>query len=209
MVVGYYNYTVWMTYLSLLVGGLGIYFALTGNPLAAVICLGVSGILDLFDGKVARLKKDRTIAEKQYGIQIDSLTDLICFGALPVGIGYAVGMHSLYFIPLFCLFLLAGMIRLAYFNVKELNKEVGEKSVFYGLPITTSAIIIPFIWLLRCFLKDNFYILYAVILGALMLLFVLKIKIKKPSIKASILFSSLLVVIFITLLILELTLCKG
>ena len=67
--VGYYNYTVWMTYLSLLIGGLGVFLTLTGNPLGGVICLGVSGCLDLFDGKIARLKKDRTIEEKQYGIQ--------------------------------------------------------------------------------------------------------------------------------------------
>ncbi len=207
--VGYYNYTVWMTYLSLLVGGLGIFFALTGNPLAAVICLGISGCLDLFDGKVARTKKDRTDEEKQYGIEIDSLTDLICFGVLPVSIGYAVGMKEYYFIPLFCLFILFGMIRLAYFNVRELNKDKDGISIFYGVPITTSAIVIPFIWLLRCFMKENFYILYAVILGILMILFITKVRIKKPSVKQSIVFASILVICFIVLLCLELTLCRS
>ena len=207
--VGYYNYTVWMTYLSLIIGGVGIFFALTGNPLAAVICLGISGCLDLFDGKVARLKKDRTAEEKQYGIEIDSLTDMICFGVLPVAIGYSIGMKEYYFIPLFCLFILAGMIRLAYFNVRELNRAADEKSVFYGVPITTTAMVVPFIWLLRCFMKENFYILYAVILGLLMILFVSKIKIKKPSVKVSIIFASILVVIFIVLLCLELILCRS
>ncbi len=207
--VGYYNYTVWMTYLSLLIGGLGVFLTLTGNPLGGVICLGVSGCLDLFDGKIARLKKDRTIEEKQYGIQIDSLTDLICFGVLPVAIGYAVGMKEMYFIPLFCFYILAGMIRLAYFNVREMNSDIDEKSVFYGVPITTAAMIIPFIWLLRCFLKEKFFILYAIILGLLMFLFLFKIKIKKPTVKISIIFSTILIIIFITLLILELTLCKG
>lgn len=205
--VGYYNYTVWMTYVSLLVGSLGIFFALTGNPLAAVICLGISGCLDLFDGKVARTKKDRTLEEKQYGIQIDSLTDMICFGVLPVAIGYSVGMKAYYFIPLFCLYILAGMIRLAYFNVKELNRAPEEKSIFYGVPITTAAMVIPFIWLLKYFLKDNFYILYASILGLLMALFVAKIKIKKLSAKASIILATCLIVVFIVLLCLELTLC--
>ena len=102
--VGYYNYTVYLTYFSLLSGGIGIYFALAGNPLIAILCLGISGMLDLFDGKVARTKKDRNDEEKSYGIQIDSLSDLVCFGVLPVCIGYAVGMTSYFFIPLFALF---------------------------------------------------------------------------------------------------------
>ncbi|RAZ93935.1 hypothetical protein DK853_37745, partial [Klebsiella oxytoca] len=82
---------------------------------------------------------------------------------------------------------------------------IDEKSVFYGVPITTAAMIIPFIWLLRCFLKEKFFILYAIILGLLMFLFLFKIKIKKPTVKISIIFSTILIIIFITLLILELT----
>lgn len=205
--VGYYNYTVWLTYLSLLVSSLGICFALSGNPFAAVICLGISGIIDLFDGKVAKLKKDRTIEEKHYGIQIDSLTDLVCFGVLPVTIGYAVGMTDWWFMPLFVLYILSGMIRLAYFNVKELNRQPDEKKTFYGVPITTTAMIIPFVWLLEVFLKENFYILYACILGAFMILFITKIRIPKPSVKASIIFASILFVLFFVILGLELALC--
>lgn len=205
--VGYYNYTVWLTYLSLLVSSLGICFALSGNPFGAVICLGISGIIDLFDGKVAKLKKDRTVEEKHYGIQIDSLTDLVCFGVLPVTIGYAVGMTAWWFMPLFLLYILSGMIRLAYFNVKELNRQPDEKKTFYGVPITTTAMIIPFVWLLEVFLKENFYILYACILGAFMILFITKIRIPKPSVKASIIFASILFVLFFVILGLELALC--
>lgn len=205
--VGYYNYTVWLTYLSLLVGGIGICFGLAGNPFAAVICLGISGIIDLFDGKVARLKKDRTEEEKHYGIQIDSLTDLVCFGVLPVTIGYAVGMNHWWFMPLMILYILAGMIRLAYFNVKEFHREEGMKKGFYGVPITTTAMVIPFIWLLECFLKDQFYILYACILGVFTILFIVKIRLPKPSVKVSIIYASILFVLFFVLFGLELALC--
>ncbi|MDE7264310.1 MAG: CDP-alcohol phosphatidyltransferase family protein [Anaeroplasmataceae bacterium] len=205
--VGYYNYTVWLTYLSLLVGGVGICFGLAGNPFVAVVCLGISGIIDLFDGKVARLKKDRTEEEKSYGIQIDSLTDLVCFGVLPVTIGYAVGMNTWWFMPLMILYILSGMIRLAYFNVKEIHREEGMKKCFYGVPITTTAMVIPFIWLLECFLKENFYILYACILGVFAILFLVKIRLPKPSVKVSIIYASLLFVLFFVLLGLELALC--
>ena len=90
--IGYYNYTGLLTYCALASGATGIFFALRGNAFAAIICLLVAGLFDLFDGKVARTKKDRTQDEKSFGIQIDSLSDVICFGVLPACIGYAVGM---------------------------------------------------------------------------------------------------------------------
>ncbi|MDE6945954.1 MAG: CDP-alcohol phosphatidyltransferase family protein [Anaeroplasmataceae bacterium] len=201
--VGYYNYTVYLTYFSLLSGGIGIYFALAGNPLIAILCLGISGMLDLFDGKVARTKKDRNDEEKSYGIQIDSLSDLVCFGVLPVCIGYAVGMTSYFFIPLFALFILGGMIRLAYFNVLEIKREPEEKRVFYGVPITTAGFVFPFIFLFKILLEDKFYILYACILGLLMILFVLKIRIPKPKGKGLVILCILLGVIFVSLLLME------
>lgn len=201
--VGYFNYTVWLTYLSLVIGGCGIYISMSGNPLGAIICLGICGFLDLFDGKVARTKKDRTSDEKQFGIQIDSLTDLVCFGVLPVVIGYAVGMTEVYFVVIFALFILAGMIRLAYFNVYEMNRDPKTDSFFYGVPITSSAIIFPFIYLSRVLLKENFYILYAVTLVVTMLAFVIKIKIKKPSAKVFVPIAVAFGLAFIVLLILE------
>ena len=58
----------------------------------------------MFDGKVARTKKDRTECEKKFGIQIDSLCDAICFGVLPVVIGYSVGMRDWIDLPILVLF---------------------------------------------------------------------------------------------------------
>ena len=81
--LGIYNYTVILTYLGMLSGFAGILFLLNGNVRGALICLMISGVCDMFDGKVASTKKDRTRSEKRFGIQIDSLSDLICFGVLP------------------------------------------------------------------------------------------------------------------------------
>ena len=91
--IGYYNYTVILTYMSLISSVIGMFFAagfggMSPHPEYAIICLMVSGLCDMFDGKVARTKKDRTECEKKFGIQIDSLCDAICFGVLPVVIGY-------------------------------------------------------------------------------------------------------------------------
>ena len=47
----------------------------------------------MFDGKIARTKKNRTEVEKRFGIQIDSLADIICFGVAPSLIAYRMGMN--------------------------------------------------------------------------------------------------------------------
>ena len=80
--IGFYNYTVILTYLGLLSGFGGILCASNGNLKAAIVLLLVAGFCDMFDGKIASTMK-RTKAEKRFGIQIDSLSDLICFGVLP------------------------------------------------------------------------------------------------------------------------------
>ena len=80
--IGFYNYTVILTYVSLIISSIGICFAGAGKPYLAIFCLILSGICDMFDGKIASTMK-RTRAEKRFGIQIDSLSDVICFGVLP------------------------------------------------------------------------------------------------------------------------------
>ena len=49
--IGFYNYTVWLTYLGMISGISGLWLAATGKPLFAVLCLLFSGFCDLFDGK--------------------------------------------------------------------------------------------------------------------------------------------------------------
>ena len=58
----------------------------------------LAGVCDMFDGKIARTMK-RTKQEKRFGIQIDSLSDFLCFGVLPAMIGYNIGMTEWYFFP--------------------------------------------------------------------------------------------------------------
>ena len=73
--LGVYDYTVILTYISLMVSIGGMLFSLNGDCRMALVCLAISGLCDMFDGKVARTKKDRTEVEKRFGIQIDSLAD--------------------------------------------------------------------------------------------------------------------------------------
>ena len=96
--IGVYDYTVIATYLSLLLGLGGLYSAAQNEPLDAMLCLMLAGLLDAFDGRIARTKKDRTEQEKRFGIQIDSLNDLVCFGVLPAAIGWSMDCDRLWFL---------------------------------------------------------------------------------------------------------------
>lgn len=61
--LGVYDYTVILTYISLMVSIGGMLFSLNGDCRMALVCLAISGLCDMFDGKVARTKKDRTEVE--------------------------------------------------------------------------------------------------------------------------------------------------
>lgn len=76
MFIGVYNLSVVLTYLGLCFSVIGMVLAFLGYVPAAVMCLILSGVSDLFDGTVARACK-RTEREKKFGIQIDSLADTV------------------------------------------------------------------------------------------------------------------------------------
>lgn len=135
--IGFYSYTVILTYLSLAISVFGMVQALNGHYATALLCLLASGVCDMFDGKVARSKKDRTEDEKRFGIQIDSLCDLVCFGVFPAVIGYSLGIRSHLGKIYLVLFVLAAVVRLAYFNVTEETRQqtTDENRKYYqGLP---------------------------------------------------------------------------
>ncbi len=145
--IGYYNYTVILTYLGTVSGFVGITFVGNGNLRAALICLMISGFCDMFDGKIASTM-DRTKQEKRFGIQIDSLSDLICFGVLPAMIGLSCSGKGYVHIVISALFMLCALIRLAWFNVDEeerQDRESGGREVYMGLPVTSSALLFPFL----------------------------------------------------------------
>ena len=143
--IGIYNYTVILTYLGMLSGFSGVLFIVNGNLWGAVVCLMISGVCDMFDGKVASTKKERTRSEKHFGIQIDSLSDLVCFGVLPALIVYSLGGGRV--TTVICeVYVLCALIRLAWFNVDEESRQdfdTGRRKVYLGLPVTSSAAIFP------------------------------------------------------------------
>ena len=202
--IGFYDYTVILTYLSLASSTLGIFLAISGNPLGAIWALLFSGLCDLFDGRVASTKKNRTETERNFGIQIDSLCDTVGFGILPAVITYSLGFNKMYYIPLYVFYILAAVIRLAYFNVTEEERQRTTKEkrrYFLGLPVTSAAIILPFFFCLMSIWGGIFKWLYLAAFAAVGILFITPIKIAKANKYTSILFIILGAAEFIYLLI--------
>ncbi len=106
----------------------------------------------MFDGKVARRKTDRTDDEKLFGIQLDSLCDVVAFGAFPAFLCYCMGVTGRIGFLAIAFYSVSGVIRLAYFNVLETNHFFSEEEeyekVYYGLPITSIAIILPILFVI-------------------------------------------------------------
>lgn len=155
--VGYYNYTIWMTCLGMASALMGIIFSLEGQPTCAVACLMFAGFCDSVDGMIARTKKDRTLEERSFGIQLDSLCDIVNFGVFPAVLCYTLGVRGIVGKIVLVLYCGCGIIRLAWFNMLEECRtgEKDEKRYYHGLPITFMSAILPLVYLLRVWLTDS------------------------------------------------------
>ena len=202
--IGFYNYTVILTYLSLISAGCGITVALSGygHPYIGTFFLLFCGLCDAFDGKVARTKKNRSQEEQSFGIQIDSLSDVVAFGVLPAAIGTAMLHRSALMhladgtrwqrplefggAAILILYILAAMIRLAYFNVTEETRqktEGGARKTYTGLPVTSSALIFPPILLLQYVIPADVTPMYYVTAVICAIAFLSPFHIRKPGLR--------------------------
>ncbi|MFC1513568.1 CDP-diacylglycerol--serine O-phosphatidyltransferase [candidate division KSB1 bacterium] len=118
-------------------GFLSILYASDGRFLAAAWCITFATICDSLDGKLARLSK----TSSKFGVQLDSLSDIISFGVAPAFLVYATNFASFGIWGAFLsfLFIFAGIFRLARFNV---TTSLKKKSDFKGLPIPVAALAI-------------------------------------------------------------------
>jgi len=192
--IGFYNYTVILTYVSLLISVQGIYFAADGNLLYAMFCLLASGVCDMFDGMIARTRKNSTEEEKRFGIQIDSLCDVICFGVLPAVVGVKAvmggGVNPVLQVITYILagaFVVCALIRLAYFNVTEETRQAtegGHRKAYQGVPVTTVAMVFPMIYavapMINAVLPALTPWVYPAFLGICATAFILPVRVPKP-----------------------------
>ncbi len=122
---------------SLFSGFLGIIWAVEGRFDYCALAILVSCVLDGLDGMVARL----TSSSSEFGVQLDSLADLVAFGVTPAIMVYFWQLQGYGRLGLLASFLLiaCGALRLARFNVQ--TGKISSK-YFIGLPIPASACVL-------------------------------------------------------------------
>lgn len=182
--IGVYDYTVILTYVGLSISVIGMTQAIAGEFRTAIVCLALAGLCDMFDGKIARSKKNRTEEEKLFGMQLDSLCDVICFGVYPAMICWLLGVRGMLGRVLICFYCICSVIRLSYFNVLETKRqqeEEGANKYYHGLPITSMAIVLPMVFMLQVFVSNiTFIVALHISLFVVGFLFIVDFRLKKP-----------------------------
>lgn len=153
---------------SAFLGVISIISSIHGDFEKALIYIILSLLFDGLDGRIARL----TNTTSKFGVEFDSLADLVAFGVAPAVLFYtSIGIYYGKFGSLVAAFFVVfGAVRLARFNV---TTGTYEPSVFIGLPIPTAAIvsaIYTYTYLSYDFLRDYglLFVILQAILGILM-----------------------------------------
>lgn len=184
--IGVYNPSIILTYIGTIsaITGIGILLSNTTwfsiEPMGlAMIALIVSGVCDMFDGAVARCCK-RTEQEKEFGIQLDSLSDTVAFVAFPACMLIRMTDFHIVGLLIAALYVFTGIMRLGWFNITTETSG----GIYSGLPVTFSAVIFPAFYLILSFLKLSFNdIIFQVVFALVAILFVTNFKTKKIGIK--------------------------
>jgi CDP-diacylglycerol--serine O-phosphatidyltransferase len=133
-----------ITLSALFSGFYGIVMAMNGRFEVSVVAILCAAVLDSLDGRVARM----TNSQSAFGEQMDSLCDMVSFGAAPALIIYIWGLKDLGkagWIPAF-VYISGAALRLARFNV---NIGVVDKRFFQGLPSpAAAALVMGLIWVM-------------------------------------------------------------
>lgn len=146
---------------GLLCAILGIYFAIEGNFLVALIGVLWAVLFDWYDGIIARKLKGRTKIQGEFGGQLDSMIDIVSFGILPAILLLSYGNYNIWFIPGAFIIVAACAIRLSYFNIFGLI----DSKTYRGMPLDNNVLILAFLFLFESFFEHStFSIIIYVIL---------------------------------------------
>ena len=124
-----------MTMGNMWCGYASIVYSLRGEYETAAPLIGIAYLLDALDGRIARM----TGTESEFGLQLDSLADVISFGIAPAVMSFAWGLSSLGRLGWAAgfMFVACAAMRLARFNI--LSASGGDKRYYVGLPSPPAA----------------------------------------------------------------------
>jgi CDP-diacylglycerol--serine O-phosphatidyltransferase len=124
---------------NLYCGYASLVHSLRGDYASAAVYIGVSFAFDMCDGFIARL----TGTASDFGVELDSLADIVSFGVAPAALGFAAGLAGGWDVMALVYFVCCGVSRLARFNVtaESLSGAEGKVAYFEGTPIPTSVLL--------------------------------------------------------------------
>jgi len=178
--IGIWHRSNLVTYAGVLVAALGVSLCLV-SPVWAVLCLILAGVADLLDGTYARrfTRDERTRA---YGVQLDSLADMVGFVVLPLAILLRLGPAWWVVAVAAAAYAVAAVTRLAYFNIAT----DGTPGRYHGLPVTYAALVLPVVWLGLTLAGGGQAWGWAAALVALAVAYVVDVPVPKPRGRATI-----------------------
>lgn len=126
-----------ITSLGLLAGFYSLILSINGHFELAAVLIGVSFVCDALDGRIARASR----TSSQFGVELDSLSDLVAFGVAPAGLAYMWALRPVApWTWIVCgIFVICAALRLARFNVQT---GAVDKNRFVGLPVPGAASVI-------------------------------------------------------------------
>ena len=176
--IGVYNLANCVTYLGIAAAVVGICFA--DKPKIAMLMLLVSGICDLFDGRVARMFP-RTETEKRFGIQLDSFADTVSFVIFPA-VFLLRQWRTVWMALTAIVYVFAGVTRLCWFDITT----DGATKYFQGMPVTCAAMWLPLLYCIALLAGFDATIAAAILVFVMGVLFIANIPVKKPGRKGAV-----------------------
>lgn len=192
--IGVYNLANCVTFLSIVAAMVAVCYA--SNPKIAMLMLIVSGVCDMFDGRIARMFP-RTDFEKSFGIQLDSFADTVAFVVTPA-VFLVTQSHTVWAVLIAILYVLAGVTRLCWFDITT----DGNTKYFTGVPVTCIALLLPLMHAVAALFGAAVSpVAIAVALFMMSFLFVANIQVKKPDGKWYAVFSVVAIAMVVVLLV--------
>ena len=148
---------------GLLAASLGIWFAARATYPAAVVALLWALVFDWSDGRLARRAPERSAEQRAFGLELDSLVDIVTFCVAPAVLLLRLGELGVWFVPGAFVVLAAGALRLSYFNVFGAIDDHTSR----GLSLDNNVLVLGFLFVFEPLLGRAHFalVLYAALLA--------------------------------------------
>lgn len=203
--LGYYNLANLVTSLGLACALLSCFLIAQRHYAVAMLAFSCAGLCDMMDGRIARASATTGKRARFYGIQLDSLCDVISFGVIPCMMAYMLGYNRTLDILVYLLFTVCGAMRLANFNMEvALDSPNLRSDHFTGMPIPFSVNVFPLLLIVHLLVGRPVFWLFRLVLLLVAICYILRIRIPKPHGRLQIALVSYEVVCLIALLVITL-----